>query len=144
VVLGRGPRTAGLVLAGALAVLSFVTLTSNRSLGEAGAALNRSDAADAARAAERAETWAPWSTDALERRAAAALLAGSKEEARRLYREAIAKDPGDWELWLALAYASEGAARRRAYERAAALNPLGGQVRQLGQQLGVRNPAAER
>ena len=136
---GRGLRTVLLVLVILLAATSFVTLTSNRFLGQAGAALDRADAEEAARAAARAETWAPWSTDAIERQAEAALLDGSREEARRLYEDAIAKDGGDWELWLGLALASEGDARRRAYDRAAALNPLATEIRQLGEQLGVRN-----
>ena len=60
---------------------------------------------------------------------------GSLGRARRLYREAIAKDDGDWELWLGLALASEGDAQRRALDRAASLNPLGTQIRQLREQL---------
>jgi Flp pilus assembly protein TadD len=124
-----------------LAVLSFVTLTSNRYLGQASGALDRADTAAAARDARRAETWAPWSTDALERQADAALAEGETSRARRLYREAIAKDSGDWELWLGLALASNGDGMRRALERAASLNPLGAQIGQLRAQLGVRNAA---
>ena len=56
-----------------------------------------------------------------------------------LYTRAIAKDSGDWELWLGLALASRGDARRQAFQRAAALNPLGTEIQQLGNQLGVRN-----
>jgi Flp pilus assembly protein TadD len=129
--LGSGPRAAILATIAVLSVLSFVTLTSNRYLGQASAALNRSDPAEAAREARRAERWAPWSTDALERQADAALSDGSFEAARRLYREAIAKDTGDWELWLGLALASDGNAKRRALDRAAALNPLATEIQQL-------------
>ena len=75
----------------------------------------------------------------LERQADAALADGSIDQARRLYREALAKDDGDWELWLGLALASEGDAQRRALDRAASLNPLDTQIRQLRDQLGVRN-----
>jgi hypothetical protein len=138
--LGARLRAFLLVAAGALAAFSFVTLTSNRYLGEAGAALNRTDGPEAARAAARAETWAPWSTDALERQADAALLEGDLDRARRFYSRAIAKDSGDWELWLGLALASKGDAERQAFRHAAALNPLGTEVQQLGKQLGVRNP----
>jgi tetratricopeptide (TPR) repeat protein len=137
--LGARMRACLLVGAGALAVLSFVTLTSNRYLGEAGAALNRTDGPEAARAAARAETWAPWSTDALERQADAALLEGDLDRARQFYTRAIAKDSGDWELWLGLALASKGDARRQAFRPAEALNPLGTEIQQLGKQLGVRN-----
>ncbi len=137
--LGIPSRGASLAVVVALSVLSFVTLTGNRYLGQASAALDRADTAAAARDAHRAEGWAPWSTDALERQADAALADGSVDRARRLYREALAKDDGDWELWLGLALASEGDAQRRALDRAASLNPLGTQIGQLRQQLGVRN-----
>ncbi len=43
----------------------------------------------------------------------AALLGGSLADARQLYSQAIAKDDGDWELWLGLALASEGDARKQ-------------------------------
>jgi O-antigen ligase len=129
--LGTGARNVTLAILVALSVLSFVTLTGNRSLGQASAALNRSDAALAARDARRAASWTPWSTEALKRQGDAALLTGSFAQARRLYRQAIAKDDGDWELWLGLALASKGAERRQALTRAAALNPLAPQIRQL-------------
>jgi hypothetical protein len=142
--LGLAPRGATVALLVALAVLSFVTLTGNRYLGSASAALDRADAATAARDARRAARWTPWSTEALERQADAALADGSLALARRLYGKAIAKDDGDWEPWLGLALASKGDAQRHALDRAAALNPLGGQIAQLRQQLDVRNSASSR
>jgi hypothetical protein len=142
--LGIASRGVSLAVVVALSVLSFVTLTSNRYLGQASGALDRADTSAAARDARRAEDWAPWSTDVLERQADAALADGSVGRARRLYREALAKDDGDWELWLGLALASEGDNRRRALDRAASLNPLGTQIGQLRQQLGVRNSAPQR
>jgi hypothetical protein len=137
--LGATSRGVSLAIVVGLGVLSFVTMTGNRHLGQASAALDRADTAAAERDARRAADWAPWSTDALERRADAALVDGSVAEARRLYREALAKDDGDWELWLGLALASEGDSRRHALDRAASLNPLGTQIAQLREQLGVRN-----
>ena len=124
-------RSALIVSVVALAVFSFATLTSNRYLGQASRALDRSETAVAARDARRAERWAPWSTDALEYQADAALADGSFADARRLYRQAIAKDGEDWELWLDLALASNGDARRRALARATALNPLAKAIEQL-------------
>ena len=140
--LGITSRGVSLAIVVGLGALSFVTMTGNRYLGQASAALDRADTAAAERDARRAEDWAPWSTDALERRADAALADGSVARARRLYREALAKDDGDWELWLGLALASEGDAQRRALDRAASLNPLGTQIGQLREQLGVRNPTS--
>jgi len=137
--LGTAPRGVSVVLLLGLAVVSFVTLTGNRYLGQASAALDRADTATAARDARRSAKWTPWSTDALERQADAALADGALVRAQGLYREAIAKDHGDWELWLGLALASDGEAQRRALARAEALNPLGSQIAELRQQLGVRN-----
>jgi hypothetical protein len=130
-VLGGGVRIAILSSIVALSVLSFVTLTANRYLGQASGALDRIDPRAATRDAHKAARWAPWSTEALARQADAALLAGSDANARRLYRQAIAKDDGDWDLWLGLALASEGSARGHALARAHALNPLSPEVRQL-------------
>jgi hypothetical protein len=142
--LGVAPRGAVVALLVVLAAFSFVTLTGNRSLGQASAALDRADAATAARDARRAAKWTPWSAEALERQADAALLDGSLGRARRLYREAIAKDDGNWEPWLGLALASKGDAQRRALDRAAALNPLATEIGQLREQLAVRNSASSR
>jgi len=139
--LGTGSRAAFLAVIAVLGVLSFVTLTSNRYLGQASAALNRADYAAAVRDARRAAQWAPWSTSALRLQADAILVEGSLARARLLYAEALAKDDGDWELWLGLALASEPKARREALDRAASLNPLSTEVRQLREQLGVRNSA---
>ena len=74
---GTGARAVILSAIVALSVLSFVTLTANRYLGQASAALDRSDATIATRDARRAARWTPWSTDALERQGDAALLGGS-------------------------------------------------------------------
>jgi hypothetical protein len=128
---GAGARAVVLVVIVVLAVLSFVTLTSNRYLGQASGELDHGDTAVAARDAHRAERWAPWSADAIERQADAALSDGSLVRARELYRRAIAKDGGDWELWLGLALASKGDARGRALDHAATLNPLATVIKQL-------------
>ena len=128
---GGGSRVVILGAIVAFSVLSFVTLTANRYLGQASAALDRGDATVAMRDAKRSARWAPWSTEALERRGDAALLDGSSAGARRFYTQAIAKDDGDWELWLGLALASQGDARRHALARATALNPLSVEVRRL-------------
>jgi tetratricopeptide (TPR) repeat protein len=123
----------------ALAVISFATLTGNRYLSQSAAAYNRYDLTAAVRDARRARDWAPWSTDALQAEADAVAVDGSLAEARRLYRRALAKDSRNWALWFGLALASEGEARRRNLERAAALNPLQTEIRQLREQVGVRN-----
>jgi hypothetical protein len=141
--LGVGPRAACLGVIAALSVLSFVTLTGNRYLRQSSEALDRNDNAAAVRHARRAAKWTPWSTEALQRQADAVLVDGSLARARGLYREAIAKDDGNWELWLGLTLASKSDARRRALDRATSLNPLATEVRQLREQLGVRKRAAQ-
>ena len=110
----------------ALAVFSFATLTGNRYLGQASGALDRSETArrrtgcQAVPRGGRRGRPTHWST-----RRMRLSLDGSFADARRLYRQAIAKDDGDWELWLDLALASKGDASAHALDRAAALNPLG-------------------
>jgi tetratricopeptide (TPR) repeat protein len=139
--LGTATRGVSLAVLAVLTVLSFATLTGNRYLSESVTAFNRYDIPAAIRDARQAQRWAPWSTDALQSEADAIAVNGSFADARRLYREALAKDDGDWELWLGLALASEGDERRRYFERAASLNPLDTQIRQLREQLAVRNDA---
>ena len=108
-----GARIAGasVRVVGALALFSFVTLTGNRYLGQAPAALDRAETAAAARDAAPAERWAPWSADALERQAEQRSRMGRSTEPAGSIARAIAKDGGDWELWLGLALASEGDAK---------------------------------
>jgi tetratricopeptide (TPR) repeat protein len=117
-------------------------MTGNRYLGQASEAFNRDELAPAVRDARRAQRWAPWSTEALQSEADALVAGGSFAEARARYREAIAEDSGNWAFWLGLALASQGEARRAALERAASLNPLDAQLRQL-RELAVRNAASD-
>ena len=53
----------------------------------------------------------------------AQLERGELDRARGSFREGLSRDDGDSELWLDLALASEGQARREALDRAARLNP---------------------
>jgi hypothetical protein len=52
------------------------------------------------------------------------LSAGDTAAARTAFLDALDRDDDDWELWLDLALASEGADRNRALARAKELNPL--------------------
>ena len=56
---------------------------------------------------------------------------GDLVAARRSFRVAIAKDSQNWGLWLELAEASKGAARRRALDRASRLAPRSTEVADL-------------
>jgi hypothetical protein len=110
---------------------AFVAMTGNRALGQAERASDRADAAAVTRHAHTAASWTPWSSEPIRLQADAALERGAVARARRLYVKAIAKDPRNWELWLNLALASDGQARRRALARAAELNPLDPEIEQL-------------
>jgi predicted Zn-dependent protease len=57
-------------------------------------------------------------------RADALLRMGARDRARRLLVDLSEREPGNWRVWLKLAIASDGLPRRRAFERARALNPL--------------------
>jgi O-Antigen ligase/Tetratricopeptide repeat len=72
--------------------------------------------------ARRASDWAPWSSEALRRLAEAQYSLGQLVDARRTLRQAIAKDPRDWQLWLDLAVVERGRARRKALLQALQLN----------------------
>lgn len=105
-------------------VLAYAPLGSARDALDAG---RENDAADDARSARRFAPWAsaPWlvlgDAQAEEDQAAA----------RNAYREAIERDGSNWELWFALAAISAGEEQRRALARAAELNPLSPEIREL-------------
>lgn len=129
--IGSRARVVGMAALLLTSAFAFVAMIGNRALGEADRASDRADPVAVTRHARTAASWAPWSSEPIRLQAGAALERGAVMQARRLYRKAIAKDPRNWELWLNLALASEGRARRDALARAAQLNPLDGQLAQL-------------
>ena len=110
---------------------AFVAMVGNRALDQARAAADKDDVTAMIRNARTAARWAPWSSEPLGIQADAALERGTMAQARTLYREAIAKDPHDWEYWFGLALAAEGPERQRALARAAQLDPLAAEIAQL-------------
>lgn len=105
-------------------VLAYVSLASAR---EALSDLQLVQAAEDARSARRFAPWAsaPWEI------LGDALAQDDPAGARNAYREALERDGSSWELWLALAAISSEEEQRLALARAARLNPLSGDVRQL-------------
>jgi O-Antigen ligase len=127
----RLPRVVAVVPA-ALCLLAVPAFLGNRAAAEAVSAYDRGSWRDAEDAARSARTLQPWSPEPWRVLGEAQLAQGSVAPARRSFRRGLAEDPDEWELWLDLGLASEGPARRRAFERAARLNPLSPELEELG------------
>ena len=128
---GRAPRVLALGAA-ALLVLVSVAFAGNRAVAEAAATADRANYAASADAARTARTLQPWSAEPWRLLGEAQLARGDVEHARRSFSRGLRRDDGDWELWLDLGLASDGAERRRAWRRAASLNPLSPELKELG------------
>jgi hypothetical protein len=76
-------------------------------------------------AARRASTLEPWSSEGWTRLGSAAVGAGDVRLADSAYTKALARDRSNWQLWVAVAQVSTGAAVSQALTRAHELNPLG-------------------
>ena len=124
------PRLLALVLGTACAVslLTVFALIGNRALDQSADALDRIDSAEAKRQARRAVRWTPWASEPWRLLGEAQLAEGDVEAARTSFRRGLAEDSRSWELWLDLGLASEGLERRRAFDRASALNPREPQI----------------
>lgn len=125
------PRALAVVPA-ALCLLVVPAFLGNRAAAEAGSAYDRGSWRDAEDAARSARTLQPWSPEPWRLLGEAQLAQGSLAPARSSLRRGLAEDPEAWELWLDLGLASEGTERRRAFERAARLNPLSPELEELG------------
>lgn len=124
----RGTRTIrsiGLGLVASLGVFAFVGLGANVHLATAASAAEDGRWVDSERAARAALGWAPWSAEAWQRIAEAQIGRGELAPAAESLRQALAKNPRDWELWLELAEVTDS---RRALARAEALNRLAPEV----------------
>jgi hypothetical protein len=124
-------RAAGLAVTAVLATIAIVGLVGNGAVGASIAALRSGDYAGAEREAASATRWAPWSAEPWRWLGEARLAQGNMTGARRSFDEALRRQPRDWALWYGAALASRGAERRLALRRAAALNPLSPEVREL-------------
>ncbi len=124
--LGRVPRLVGGSAALALVVLALTAYAGNRELALAEAGSERS--------ARRAARLQPWSSEPWRVLGEAQLERGEVEAARASFREGLSRDDGDWELWIDLALASDGDARRAAFDRAVRLNPRDPDLPELRQE----------
>jgi O-antigen ligase len=129
----RQPRTAlmprvrasALAAAVLIAVASLGALAGNEALAAASNALDQDHPSKAERDGRLAQRLVPWSPDPWRLHGEALLSTGNVKAARRDFRQALAKDPADWESWADLALVTEGAERRDALVHARRLNPLG-------------------
>lgn len=129
-VLDPGPvaRGSGVAAALLLVVVAFVSLTGNSAIAASDRAAEDGNWAKAGRQARKAKRWAPWSSEPWQRLGEAHLGQGDFVAAESDFREAIDREPRDFELWLDLARATDGAERARALARAHALNPYSPEV----------------
>ena len=127
----RVPRALAVVPA-ALCLLTMPAFLGNRAASEAASAYDRGSWRAAEDAARFARSLQPWSAEPWRLLGEAQLAQGSLGPARRSFREGLDEDREEWELWLDLGLASEGRARRRAFEQAARLNPVSPELEELG------------
>ncbi len=109
-----------------LAGFSLYTLAGNRRLAGALGSLGGGNWKQAAARARDAAGWMPWSAGPWYALGAADAALGRRSQAVADIREAVARSPYDWTLWVDLGNVSTGAERRAAYARARELNPRGG------------------
>lgn len=124
-------RAAVLALIVPLVAFAFVLQVGNAAIVSAARAADRGDSARATAQARRAKAWNPWSYQPWELLGEVQLARGDLGAARQSFRTAIAKDTASWNLWLELAKASKGSARRQALARAAVLAPRSPEIAEL-------------
>ena len=137
-ILGSGLRYAGAGVAVVLAAVALVGLVgaSANTASQEAAEASPPDYEKAEDEARKARTWAPWSSEPWQRLGEAQLASGDDSAARDSFREAIQKEPGDWQLWFDLAQASSGAQQRRALAEAKRLNPRSPELETFEQEQG--------
>jgi O-Antigen ligase/Tetratricopeptide repeat len=128
-----GTWARGWAVAGTLAVAAavFVTLVGNIAVAGSDAAAEEGNWSKAASEARKAKRWAPWSSEPWQRLGEAHLGQDDFVRAESAFREAIEREPNDFELWLDLARATDGAERAAALARAHELNPLSPEVEEF-------------
>ncbi len=127
-------RNVALAALVAVATVALIGLLGNVAAGLSARAARNEDWSSAQRHARQAIRWMPWSSVGWRELGEAQLVEGDLPRARHSLRQAIAKDPRNWVLWLDLASAEQGPARRAALRTARQLNPLSRDVRQLGRE----------
>jgi O-Antigen ligase len=133
-------RLVALTAAVALAGVAFVGLVGNLAASESANAARDGNWHAAATQARQAIDWTPWSAQPWRLLGEARLGAGNVSAAERSFRKAIAKDPGDWNLYFDLARATTGRVQLAALAAAARLNPRSPEIAQLRRELAAQGP----
>ena len=121
--LGRWPRRMLVAASVLMAVFAFVSYSGNRSVSESRSALDDGRLELAIRSAQRVTGLVPWSVAPWIALGDAQLAMKDRAGARMSYREAAARDPRNWRVWLAIAEVSTGTERREALAKTRRLNP---------------------
>jgi len=124
--LSRRARAAGAFAALPVAAFSVVGLVGAAAAARGIDAVAERRWADAEEAAARVTRWAPWSDEGWRLTGEVRRGEGRIADARESFLRAIEKDPGDPQLWVALARVSRGSLRSEAVTEALERNPLGG------------------
>jgi tetratricopeptide (TPR) repeat protein len=120
----RAPARWGLfATACVVGVAALFGLLGNRALARGVDAIHARNYDAAVGAADDARRWAPWSSAPWGQLAFIREFQNDLAGARAAYRQAVAKDPRNWELWLGLVSVSHGAERTHALARLAVLSP---------------------
>ena len=132
-VLELSTKARGSAVAAALAVaaVAFVTLTGNNAIAASDKAADDGNWRKAEDEARKAKRWAPWSSEPWQRLGEAHMGQGDFAAAESDFRKAIEQEPRDFELWLDLARATDGAERSAALARAEALNPHSSEIEEF-------------
>jgi cytochrome c-type biogenesis protein CcmH/NrfG len=120
----RAPARWGLLATAAVVgVAALFGLLGNRALARGVEAIHAKNYDAATAAAEDARRWAPWSSAPWGQLAFIREFQNDLAGARAAYKQAVAKDPRNRELWLGLVSVSHGAERRHALARLSVLSP---------------------
>lgn len=120
----RAPARWGLLAVASIAgVAALFGLLGNRALASSTDAVHSGNTKTAIAAAKDARRWAPWSSAPWAQLAFIHKIQGDRAAERAAYKQAVAKDPRDWELWLALLVVSHGSERAHALTQLRLANP---------------------
>ena len=124
---GISARAAAVAVVLVLVAAQAVPLLAQSAVGQSEDAVGRGDGAEALKTAKAAERIQPWAASTHLQRALVEELSGNVPAALAAIRRALARESGDWRLWVVAARletkAGEFESARESLDRAVALNP---------------------